>query len=97
MIQFFASALLLGILGGAAVGFSRYGKAKVQSPAIGWAIWLGVIAGLFSATYAMSIPIYAHEVQENWFYTGLCLFGATYVAALLGMRQWLKRAQQRKK
>ena len=96
MIQFFASALLLGTLGGAAVGFSKYGHGKVRSAATGWAIWLCTVAALFSATYAMSIPVYAHRITEKQLYLGLVLAGFTYVVALLAMRYWLKQARSSK-
>ena len=95
MIQFFASALLLGTLGGAAIGFSKYGRGKVRSPAVGWAVWLSIVAVLFAATYAMSVSVYASLIKQDELYWGLGLAGGAYLTGLLAMRQWLKRPDGR--
>ena len=83
MILFFVSAFLLGAIGGAAVGFSKFGPTKTLSPLLGWAMWLSTVVALFAATYAMSIPIYAYLIEEHQFYLGLGAAAIAYVAALL--------------
>ena len=94
MIQFFISALLLGAIGGAAVGYSKFGRGKPSSQAAGWALWLVVVAALSVTTYGMSVPVYSLQVSERQLYLGLGAAAILYVAALLLVKRCIQRPQR---
>ena len=93
MFLFFASALLLGSIAGAAAGYSKFGRLKAKARATQWALWLVAIAALFAATYGMSVPVCSYQVSERQLYIGLGVAATSYLVVLLVVKWCAQRAQ----